>query len=189
MLACTSVRRLCGMQVSQTQTDKNKKNGIMPVQSFKQTYDEILELYDFAEALVETVEDNRIIDPYAQQKLVIDLVDSLEQAGDELSGELLTYVQSEGNSHKVHKTKIESAFRKVFNAIDKYRKQVQDVGRNIADEIVARVEQHVEHVVAVFLDFVRLGVNRFMHHQQIEDMKRRERHVASILHEMGLGHA
>lgn len=161
----------------------------MPVQSYKETYEDIVTLYDYAQALVETVEDSRITDPYAQQELVIEMVDTLEQSTEVLSEQFLDIAQGDGQSNKIKKTKIESAFRKIFNAIDNYKNKAIVLGKNIADEIVLGLEEHMEHIVAMFLEFVELGVTRFMHFQQIEEMKKREQHVAALLHSASLNHS
>ena len=115
---------------------------------------------------------------------------------DILAEEFCEIIENNGKPKTKKKGKLESAFRKMFVAIDAYREAVEQSAiklkgdiMNVADPIVQKLTQHIEHVVALFLEYVAISVDLFMHKTQIEEMKKRERHVADLLHKHAMGQA
>jgi sugar-specific transcriptional regulator TrmB len=156
----------------------------------EQNYYEITELYDLAEELVNTVEaaDN----PGDQLELVEPLINEVEEAADILSEEYMELAERQGKSP--NKTRIEGALRKLYTAIDAYNKKVNlkagaavEGFRNMADPIVKKITRQLESVVAAFIDFVELSLNRIMSQSHAEELKRRQEKIAMMLHQIGQG--
>lgn len=165
----------------------------MASQSYRKTYDDILKLYDYAEQLVATVE--QVSDPQEQVALIQELVDTLEKYAPDLCEEFVNLADSDGKPTSVKMTRLETGFRQILIAIRNYRQKTGARSRlrlnlrflrNIADGIVDNLRKHMQHVVAMFLEFLPLGLNRFMQPKEIEEMKKREPQVAQILHTMSL---
>jgi uncharacterized protein YhhL (DUF1145 family) len=157
-------------------------------------YHDITELYDLAEELVETVESEFVVDPESQLMLIEPLAETVGESADILSEEFLAMAnQQKSTNNSRSKTKIESALRKVYVAIDHYRKQVSSAAKNasqalmnIADPIVEKIKRQVEVIVAMMVDFVDISLDRIMQKAYIEELKQRQEKIAVMLH--GISH-
>ncbi|MCC7260822.1 MAG: hypothetical protein IT567_07295 [Alphaproteobacteria bacterium] len=178
-------------------TPTNEWANAMPVQGYKDTYEDIIRLYDFAEELIESVDDSRVEKNKEEQLAIVNgLIEAIEESTDILAEEFCEIIENNGKPKTKKKGKLESAFRKMFVAIDAYKEAVEQSAiklkgdiMNVADPIVQKLTQHIEHVVALFLEYVAISVDLFMHKTQIEEMKKRERHVADLLHKHAMGQA
>ena len=79
--------------------------------------------------------------------------------------------------------------RQIYTALETYQQQVAAVTqqaatglRNLADPIVEKIKLHVESVIGIFLDFVDLMLDRIMHKQQVEELKKRQEKIAQMLY-------
>lgn len=149
-------------------------------------YHEICGLYDLAEEVLNTCESDYISDPETQLNLIEPLVEQVGESADVLTEEFINAASGQGN-----KKKIEAALRKLFVAIDDYQKRVKANATNasqslinIADPIVEKIKRQVETIVAIFIDFVSLSLDRIMHKSQIEELKQRQEKIALMLHGM-----
>jgi hypothetical protein len=154
-------------------------------QELKSRYDEITTMYDLAEELVSTVESEFVSNPDAQMTLVEPLVEQVGDSADVLTEEFINVAQSTGN-----RTKIEGALRKLYLALDDYKRRlgventsVQKLV-NIADPIVDKIKRQAEKIITVFLEFIDLSLDRIMHKAEVEELKKREEKVASMLHQI-----
>lgn len=150
-------------------------------------YHDITELYELAEDLVSTVESEFISNPDEQLALVEPLVEAMGDAADLLSEEFLTVAVNSRANNKSRRGKIEGALRKIYAAIDAYKQQTSRTKQavmNIADPIVEKIKRQVEIIVAIFVDFVDLTLDRIMQKAQIEELKKRQEKIAVMLHNL-----
>lgn len=154
-------------------------------QDLKSRYDEITSMYDLAEELVSSVESEFVSNPDAQLMLVEPLVEQVGDSADQLSEEFINVAEGKGN-----RTKIEGALRKLYLALEDYKKRlgvenapVQKLV-NIADPIVDKIKRQAEKIITVFLEFIDLSLDRIMHKAEVEELKKREEKVASMLHQI-----
>ena len=154
-------------------------------------YHEITALFDLTEDLAMTVESQFVANPDEQINLVEALIDSVGDSADVLTEEYINVLEKPAK-RKNSKSRIESALRKIFMAMDEYRQRVQDKGKrlannmwNIADPIVDKLQKHMEKIIVIFLNLLDLSLERIMHKHQIEELKRNELQVAQRLVQLG----
>jgi rubrerythrin len=159
-------------------------------------YHDITTLYDLAEELVETVESEFITDPDEQLAIVEPLIEQVGESADILSEEFLLVAGSKGKPSTASKKRIEQAMRKVYAAIEGYKKRVEankkktaDSLKNIADPIVEKIKRQIEVCVTVFIEFIDISLDRIMQKAQIEELKKRQERIAIMLHEINLAAA
>lgn len=162
-------------------------------QSLEEKYEEIMKLYDFADALADTVESRFVTNQEAQLKLVEPLIEQVGSAADELTTEFINL--AEGKKKLATRNKVEGALRKIYIALEEYTRQVhgaaQVTGRkikNVADSIVEKLRAEVENLVLIFLDLVEISIERIMHKKDVEELKRRRTDVTFQLHQMAQQH-
>jgi hypothetical protein len=56
---------------------------------------------------------------------------------------------------------------------------------NIADPVVDKLQKHMEKIIVIFLNLLDLSLERIMHKNQIEELKRNEIQVAQRLLQLG----
>jgi hypothetical protein len=154
-------------------------------------YHDITELYELAEDLIDTVESEFIANPEDQLSLVEPLIEAVGDAADILSEEFLAVVGNSKAANKAHRGKIEGALRKIYVAIDAYKQRASHQASrskqaliNIADPIVERIKRQVEVIVALFVDFVDLTLDRIMQKTYIDELKKRQEKIAVMLHNL-----
>ncbi len=151
-------------------------------------YHQITDLYDLADDLVSTAEDPNVLHPDSQLDLVEPLIQQISDSTDVLCEEFIE-VAGKRETSPVKRTRIESALRRIYMAIDAYARQsgqmVQVAGselRNIADPIVHKIKLQVEHIIGIFIDFVDLSLDRIMQKQHVEELRARQEKVAQMLY-------
>jgi len=172
----------------------SKKGASM--EEFEVKYQEITKLYDFAEELVATVESGFVKDPNAQLEIVEPLINDLSDATDVLAEEFLFIAESKKykTAGKASKSHIEGSLRKIFAALSDYQARVRDTGKkahgaiaNIADVIVKKIQQQVEQVVIIFLEFINISLLNIMGKPALEALKARDpRVVALMMHQQAM---
>lgn len=155
-------------------------------------YHDITELYSLAEELVETVESEFVHDPEAQLKLVEPLIEAVGESADVLTEEFLAVAGRDKKMNAGRKSKVESALRRIYAAVDDYRDKAAKSGKkvsrnlmNIADPIVERIKRQVEVIVSHFIDFVDISLERIMQKTHLEELKQRQEKIASMLYHAG----
>ena len=166
------------------------------MEEFEAKYREITRLYDYAEELVSTVESTFVKDPEAQLEIVEPLINDLGDATDVLAEEFLLIAESTKNKvpSKASKAHIESSLRKIFAAMNDYQARVRDTAKkahgaiaNIADVIVKKIQQQVEQVVIIFLEFIHISLMNVMGKPALEALKVRDpRVVALMMHQQAM---
>lgn len=151
-------------------------------------YHQIADLYTLAEELLSTAENPHIENPSDQLDLVEPLVNQIGDSTDILCEEFIEIAGKKDKS-TTRSTKVERALRKLYTAIDTYQQHVASMTtqaidglRNLADPIVEKIKLHIETVIAIFLDFVHLTLDRIMHKQQVEELKKRHEKIAQLLY-------
>ena len=157
----------------------------------EQHHQDITALFDMAEELVATVESKFASDPNAQLLIVESLATEVADAADILSEEFIAVVEAH-DKPKTGRKRVEMAFRKIFSAISDYNARVKAVAKvnastikNIADPIVEKIKRHAEQLVAIFVDFVDLSLERIMHKSEIDELRQRDAKIALMLHQLG----
>lgn len=158
----------------------------------EQKYNEVAELYSVAEAFASTVDNTFIRDHKAQMNLVEPLIDTIAESADILTEEYIALL--EGTKKPASKTRIEGAMRKIYVAMNEYSVRVSRVTqnavgniRNLADPIVEKLKRQMETIVANFMEFVKLSLDRVMQKQDIEELKERHERIAMMLHAQTIG--
>lgn len=148
---------------------------------------EITHIYDIADDLLATVESEFVSNPEEQLAVVEPLVEQIGASADILSEEYIALMAT-GKSNPQRKSKVESALRKLFIAMDDYAKRAKAKAgnhsgtlANIADPIVARLRRQVERVVAVFAHWMQLTLSAIASRQQLEQMRRHEARISEML--------
>ncbi len=147
-------------------------------EELEQQYREIASLYDTAEELAGTVESEFAKNPEAQLKLVEPLIAQIADSADTLAEEFVTVLEKPAMA-KSAKSRVESALRKIFMALNDYRSKMEarsealaGVITNIADPIVDRIRKQAEKIVLIFMRLMELSLDRIMHKVEIEEFRR-----------------
>lgn len=146
---------------------------------WEQKHDDIAELFVLNEALIDSVQN--AVDPEAQLELVASLIEAIGESADVLSEEYIGLCSGETAVRSTAKTKVESSLRKVYVAIHSFNKKAKDA-RNAAHLIVKKVKRQLEQVIANFVEFVTLSLDRIMQKQDIEELNAHHASIALMLH-------
>jgi glutamate-1-semialdehyde aminotransferase len=159
----------------------------------EQKYNDVVALYDLAEELAATVDTKLTKDNAAQMDLVDPLIEAIAYSTDILSEEFITLCEGNKAKKAAAKSKIETAMRKIYVAMHEYGVRATKVTqnavggfRNLADPIVEKIKRQMEKVVANFLEFIQLSLDRIMQKHDIDELKQRHERVALMLHTMSV---
>ncbi len=167
----------------------------MPLQGIgsEEKFRKIIKLYDVAEELLQTVEQQSEVDPEIQLNLVEPMVEAVEESADALSEEYSCLAEGDSGVTKINKKRVENNLRKIFGAINQYKENVKQQTAQVAasvkkltDEVVARLRTALEDVVAIFLEAVHISLDLIMQKQEIEEMKKRNLRLATLMHQNSL---
>ncbi|GEM_PF-1060453 len=175
----------------------------MSNESLELKYHEITALYDLAEELVETVEGNQsgVVTPddaptleniQLQVDLLEPLIDEVGDAADVLSEEFLNVVGEQSKAENgLSRKRVEAALRKIYTAIDVYQKKAKACAdkmsrgaSNAAEHIIEKIKRQAESIIAIFVDYMDLSLDRIMQKTQIEELKRRQEKIAFMLYNL-----
>ncbi len=150
---------------------------------WEQKYYDITELYALNEELMETVE--LAANPEAQLEIVAPLIETLGEATEVLTEEYVALCEG-SSTRTAAKSKIEANLRKVYVAIHDYQKRVRET-KNAAMMVVKKIKRQLEQVIANFVEFVTLSLDRVMQKQDIEELNAHHASIALMLHSVGQG--
>lgn len=166
-----------------------------PLLAHKEQYERIVQLYDVAEQLLNTVDEHVEEHRAAQLALIEPLVESIEESADILTEEYIALLATSGKSATQAKLRIESAFRKIYTAIEVYNTQTANRAKryyknifNIADGIVSDLRDLTQKIVVSFMAMMELSVDRIMHTWDIENLRKKEALVALQMHQNTINH-
>jgi hypothetical protein len=151
-------------------------------------YHQIANLYDMAEDLIATSEDERVLDHDEQIDLIEPLVAQIGESTDILCEEFIE-VAGKNQKNSNSRGRIEGALRRLYMAIDNYNQQANkklkgtlEGIRNIADPIVEKIKHHIEFVITIFFDFIDLSLDKIMTKSHIQELKKRQEKIFQMLH-------
>lgn len=84
----------------------------------EETYNQIISFYDFAEALINTVEYDTVTDPASQLAFIEPLVRQIEEATDLLAEEYRNFVKTGKKPGRTTRKKIEQSLAQIYLALD-----------------------------------------------------------------------
>jgi hypothetical protein len=164
-----------------------------PISELEQKYNDVVALYDLAEELAATVDTKLTKDNAAQMGLVDPLIEAIAYSADVLSEEFIALCEGKAAKKAAAKSRIETAMRKIYVAMHEYSARATKVTqnavggfRNLADPVVEKIKRQMETIVANFLDFLTLSLDRIMQKHDIDELKQRHERVALMLHTMSV---
>lgn len=164
------------------------------MEALETKYNEIAELYDYAEELVSTVESQFVQNPHEQMAIVEPLINEISDAADILGEEFVLIAEAtKGKSAKASKTRIEASLRKIYAAIHEYNLRVQGTTKratnalhNIADPIVTKIQRKVEQIIITFMEFIQVSLANIMNKAEAEALRVRDSRVALMMHQQAM---
>jgi hypothetical protein len=150
--------------------------------SLELKYKDIMALFSVADDLISAAENAQ--DPIQYIEEVEPLVDEVVVTADTLSEEFFVIINGKKAGQKTSKTRIEASLRKSYTALSRFAKTASVATRKHAENLMAKLQQQLEAVIASVIEFVALSLDRIMHKAEIESLKLRQVHVAHLLHGM-----
>lgn len=105
----------------------------------EQTYEDIIEFYDFAEDLIDTVENKSVQDPISQLEFVEPLVEQVENATDVLAEEYREYMKTGKTPGFLARRKIAKAMKALYSAMGKCKKEQEKALKKAMSMLAALV--------------------------------------------------
>lgn len=161
------------------------------LEELEERYGKIEYLYDLTEQFIATIESPEVKSSDTQIALVEPLINEVTDATDVLTEEFISVARNaRGQSnHSASKTRIESALRRIYSAMNDYQKRSDRVYgkttsriRTLTDNIVAAIQEHVEHVIAIFVEFIQLSVQSVMSKTELDMLYQRQQKLALQMH-------
>jgi len=164
------------------------------MEALETKYNDITELYDYAEELVGTVESQFVQNPEEQMAIVEPLINEISEAADVLGEEFIMIAEAtKGKAAKASKSRIEASLRKIHAAIHDYNVRVQGTTKratnalhNIADPIVTKIQRKVEQIIVTFMEFIQISLTNIMNKAEVEALRVRDSRVALMMHQMAM---
>ena len=110
-----------------------------------------------------------------------------------LTTEYAVFALPDVEKHRVKKSRVEAALRKMFAAIDDYQHRlataseaVRATARDLVEPLVAKLRNAVEEIIVVFLRVVDITLEKIMHKNEAEEVRKRNQRIAALLHQMSL---
>lgn len=150
---------------------------------WEQKYYDITELYALNDELMESVE--LAANPEAQMALVAPLIETIGESADVLTEEYVNLCEGSA-SRATSKSKVEASLRKVYVAIAEFNKRTREA-RNAAHMVVKKIKRQLEQVIANFVEFMTLSLDRIMQKQDIDELNAHHASIALMLHSVGQG--
>lgn len=157
------------------------------VDSYKERYQDITALYDYADELVATVESGEVKDQKLQMELVESLVNEVADATDILAEEFILVAESAKPraTPKFSKKRIEGALRRVFVAIHSYYETMGGIN-NIANKIVEKMQSQLDKIMVIFLELVNISIQSIMGRAEMEAMRMRNTRISIMMHQLSM---
>jgi uncharacterized protein Yka (UPF0111/DUF47 family) len=84
----------------------------------EKAYHDIIKFYDFAEELIDTVEDPSVQDPIAQLEFIEPLVEKIESATDILAEEYRNFIKSGKSPGFMTKKRVEKSLKRIYEVLE-----------------------------------------------------------------------
>ena len=162
-------------------TEQTMSAAVKQINVWEQKYYDITELYALNDELLATVEN--AANPEEQLALIEALIETIGESADVLTDEYVSLC--EGGSNRAHsKTKVEGALRKIYMGIHDVQARARDA-KNAALAVVKKIKRQLEQVIANFVEFMTLSLDRVMQKHDIEELNERHANIALMLHNIG----
>ncbi len=148
---------------------------------WEQKYHDIVELYRLNEELLATVEHAE--NPEEQLALVEPAMEAVGDTADILTEEYVAFCDAGPMDGKRSGKRVEMALRRAYSALSDMRKKARDT-RNAALLVAKKIKLQLEQVIAHFVEFTTLSLDRIMGKNDVEDLRTRHANLARAL---GLG--
>lgn len=155
-------------------------NAMKKMTEWEQKYYDVTELFALNEDLLDTVA--TAADPQAQLAMLEPLIEAIGEGADILTDEYIALCEGKKERKAKAKSRIEGSLRKIYGAMHDFAARANDA-KNAAHAIIKRVKRQLEQVIVNFLEFVPLSLDRIMQKHDVEEMKQRHAHIASMLHQ------
>lgn len=156
----------------------------------EESYHQVVAMYDMADELISTVMQSPQEIQEAHFSLVNPLVLQLEESADVLTEEFISIAEGK-DAPSSHRSRIESAFRMVYTAMDEYQKRAAETAAAVSQSVspvFEGIKRHVEKVITMFIGYVELTLDRIMQKNDLEQLKKREAKIAEMLHNISQTH-
>lgn len=169
----------------------------MPIQKeyrleeLEQYYGKIEYLYDLTEHFISTVDAPDVGDAHTQVAIVEPLINEITDATDVLTEEFIAVAKGarDHTNPKASKSRIESALRRVYTAMNDYRERSARVYgnassriRELTDNIIEAVQEHIEQVIAIFCEFIQISLQSVMNKTELDMLYQRQQKLALQMH-------
>jgi len=151
---------------------------------WEQKYHDITELFLLSDELLATVPASA--DPEAQLLLLESLIETIGESADVLTDEYIALCEGDIKRKSSTKSRVEGALRKVYVAMGDVTLRARDA-KNAAHAVIKKIKRQLEHIVAHFMDFMVLSLDRIMQKNDVDDLKQRHANIALMLHQLGQG--
>lgn len=84
----------------------------------EETYNKIIDFYDFAEELIDTVDDKGVKDPVSQLEFIEPIVKQIEEAADTLAEEYRAYIRTGKKPNFLTRRKVAKSLKNIYAALD-----------------------------------------------------------------------
>lgn len=162
---------------------------------YKESYDSIAVLCDYAEDLLSTVENPIISDKNEHLELIEPLINEIADSSDILSEEFLLIAESKRSrsTNRASKKRIESTLRRIFNAISEYHQnlkslshQTKNVTVKVTAPIIEKIQKQLDTVLAVFFEFIQISLQSIMNKAELDALRARDSRIALMMHQYSL---
>ncbi len=150
-------------------------------------YRKIIELYDVAEQLIQSVEAAEIEYMEAQLSIIEPVVENVNESADVLTGEYSIFATHDADPRKIKRNYVESAIRRIFASIEEYKARVGNSGalRQLlaltVDPIINKLKNLAEEIIIVFMKVVSIVLEKILHKHEAEELKKRKKEIALLI--------
>jgi len=102
----------------------------MPNAEQRKTYEDIIKLYDFAEAMIDAIEAHPTPNPELRLKLIEPVIEQIEKSAETLAEAYITLIETGEKPNEADKEKVVHAIRQMYVAINVYKQDIQKMKFN-----------------------------------------------------------
>lgn len=163
--------------------------GDKKLEHLEASYEQVVSLYDAADALIASVKAAPQDSQEAQYRLVAPLVEQLESSADILTEEYIHLAENDSGIPCTRSRKVvESTLRKTLTAIDGFFKSAAENPRSELNGVFGSVlplvqsaKQQLFKVIGAFAELIDLSLGRILNKSDAERLAKQEPKVAEML--------
>lgn len=144
----------------------------------KKKYDTITALYDMIENLASTVESKFVKNQEEHFALIEPVINDVADSIDVLSEEYINVIENP-KLKKAARLKVEKALRKIFMALENYRKQIAELGQDtlkvltmMVNPIMEKIAKQTAMIVMIFMELMEISLDRIMQKHEMDEFRR-----------------